>query len=232
MKEAFIQTLRFDELPSTNDFAKQRRTEEKDLFILAKRQSGGRGTKGRSFSSAEGGVYLSLLRFYENFPAKNAFSIMCGGAVAVCETLARYGLQPKIKWPNDIFVHGKKICGILIENTFSGQNIISSIVGVGLNVNNPLPEDLKEIATSMLLEKGGSLDADEVAERLMEGLLAPCSMQKYGEYLGFIGEEVTLLLGEEKLPAILLGVDGEGRLLAKTEEGEKTFSSAEVSLRI
>ncbi len=232
MNEEKIGWLRLEEAPSTNDLAKAKRREGKSLFITAKRQSGGRGTKGRSFSSMEGGVYLSLLRFYEDFPAKNAFSIMCGAAVAVCETLSRYGVEPKIKWPNDIFVNGRKICGILIENTFSGANISSSVVGVGLNVRNPLPDELKEIATTLYLETGKYFSVDEVTERLTNALLQPCSMEKYEEYLGFIGEEVTLLVGKEQILATLLGVDSEGRLRAKTKEGGKTFSSAEVSLRV
>ncbi len=227
-----MQWIRLEETPSTNDFAKAKRGEGNPLVITAKRQSGGRGTKGRSFSSTEGGVYLSLLRFYEDFPTKNAFSITCGAAVAACETLSHYGVEPKIKWPNDIFVNGRKICGVLIENTFSGANISSSIVGVGLNVHNPLPEELKEIATSLFLETGKRFSVDEVAERLTNALLQPCSMEKYEKYLGFIGEEVTLLLGEERTPATLLGVDNEGRLRAKTKEGERLFSSAEVSVRI
>ncbi len=232
MNEKTIEWLRLEETPSTNDLAKAKRGEGKSLFITAKKQSGGRGTKGRSFSSMEGGVYLSLLRFHENFPAKNAFSIMCSAAVAACETLAFYGAQPQIKWPNDIFVNGRKICGILIENTLSGANISSSIVGVGLNVYNPLPEELKEIATTLYLERGKRFPVEEVTERLAKALLAPPSMEKYEKYLGFVGEEVALLLGEERVPAILLGVDSEGRLRAKTKEGEKVFSSAEVSIRI
>ncbi len=66
----------------------------------------GKGTKGRSFSSEKGGVYLSVLRFYENLPAKDAFLIMAGTCAAVCKTLESGGLQPKIKWPNDVFVGG------------------------------------------------------------------------------------------------------------------------------
>ena len=62
-------------------------------------------------------------------------------------------LKPKIKWANDVFVANKKICGILIENIFSGNKISSSLIGVGLNVNNDLPEELNEIATTMRLQK-------------------------------------------------------------------------------
>ncbi len=232
MNEKNIRWIRLEEVGSTNDYAKALRGAGESLVVTAKRQSGGRGTKGRSFSSLEGGVYLTLLRFYEDFPAKNAFEITCGGAVAVCETLAYYGLNPVIKWPNDIFVNGKKICGILIENTFSGSAVSSSVVGIGVNVCNPLPLDLEGIATSMLLASGKTFSVEEVAERLVCELLKPCSMDKYRAYLGFMGEKVTLLLGENRLSATLLSVEEDGKLRVKTEEGEKLLSSAEVSVRI
>ncbi len=232
MNEKKVCRIRLEEVGSTNDYAKAKRGEGKDLFITAKRQTGGRGTKGRSFSSSEGGVYLSMLRFYEHFAAGDAFQIMCGAAVAVCETLKRYGLQPKIKWPNDILVGGRKICGILIENTLSGGSISSSIVGVGVNVHNPLPKELKEIATSIYLETGVKEEVEEVTARLMNELLSPCPMEKYQAYLGFVGEGVTLLLGEETLSATLLGVEEDGRLRVKTAEGERLLSSAEVTLKV
>ncbi len=232
MNEKKLPWLWLEELDSTNEYAKQKRAEGNSLFIVAKRQRGGRGTKGRSFSSLEGGVYLSLLRFFEDFAAKDAFQITCGAAVAVCETLREYGLQPKIKWPNDIFVNGRKISGILIENVFSGSRVASSIVGVGININNPLPRELKEIATSVYLETGVEGAVEETARRLGERLLLPCDMEKYRAYLGFIGERVTLLLGEEALSATLLGVEEDGKLRVKTAEGERLLSSAEVTVRI
>ena len=145
---------RFDEIASTNDCLKEKRAEGIDRIAIAKAQPGGRGTKGRSFSSNVGGLYLSALRFYENLSAKDGFKIMAGAAVAVCKTLKNAGVEPCVKWPNDVHVNGKKICGILIENTLSGDKISSSIVGVGINVSNRLPEELKEIATTLNMETG------------------------------------------------------------------------------
>ena len=221
-----------EEIGSTNDYAKSLRAEKTSLVVTAKRQTGGRGTKGRSFCSEEGGVYLSMLRFYDSFEAKDAFKIMSGTAVAVCETLRFYGVQPMIKWANDVFVGGKKICGILIENTLSGDKISSSVVGVGLNIYNPLPEELSEIATTLFLETGKRFSVEEITEKLIEELLKERTIADYRRYLGFIGERVTLILGNERVPATLLGVDDEGNLLAETEGGEKVFSSAEVSIRV
>ncbi len=229
MNEKTIKFFSFDELPSTNDYAKAS-TEKEDFFVTAKRQTGGRGTKGRSFSSKEGGVYLTKRSFYEDFPACDGFKIMIGAAVAACETLRFYGLQPKIKWPNDVWVKGKKICGILIENVLSGKNIRSSVVGIGLNVCNPLPEELKELATTMAAE-GKTPPVDEVANRLALELSKPRTIEEYRGYLGLMGERVTLLLGEERVPATLLSVTDRGELQADIGGEVRLLSAGEVSVR-
>jgi BirA family biotin operon repressor/biotin-[acetyl-CoA-carboxylase] ligase len=222
----------FEILPSTQDYIKEKRALGEDLIVTAKAQTGGKGTKGRAFSSFEGGVYLSKLSFYENFPAKEAFKIMAGAAVAVCETLASFGLKALVKWPNDIFVNDKKIAGILIENTLSGKNIASSIVGIGLNVNNSLPAELLEIATSMQAETGKTFSVEEVRARLIEALSRPLEMEKYLSYLGYMGREVTLLIGDERIPATLLFVDNEGGLTVEIEGEKRRLTAAEVSIRL
>lgn len=223
---------RFACLPSTNDYAKTQEKEKGNLLVIARTQTGGRGTKGRSFSSCEGGIYLSMRTFYEEFPASQAFKIMQRAAAAVCETLVVFGLIPKIKWPNDVFVGGKKICGILIENTFSGNKISSSIVGVGLNVNNPLPDELKEIATTMKEQLASPLSVASVEETLLRFLCQEGIEENYEKHLGWVGETVTLLWGEERISARILGVDGQGNLRAETAEGERHFAAAEVSIGI
>ena len=156
---------------------------------------------------------------------------MQNAAAAVCETLAGFGVKPYIKWPNDIFVNGKKICGILIENTFSGGYVRSSVVGIGLNVHNVLPEALKDIATTLHTETGETVSVEEVERALIEKLDDGTVAEKYTQYLGLIGENVTLICGENVVRATLIGVDGDGNLLARTASGEERFSSAEVSLR-
>ncbi len=232
MNKKNILWVRLGEVDSTNSYAKTKRAEKFDLIVTAKRQTGGRGTKGRSFSSEEGGLYFTKLSFYDNFPAKNAFKIMIGAAVSVCEVLSFYGLSPAIKWPNDIHVGGKKICGILIENEFSGRNISSSVVGIGLNVCNLLPAELADIATTLLLESGKEYSVDEVAQRLADELEKGRSMQEYRRYLGYVGENVTLLVGEEKISAVLLGVEEDGRLVVQAAEEKKILAAGEVTLRL
>ena len=219
----------FNEISSTNDYLKSRRIDGKNRIAVAKQQSGGRGTKGRSFISSEGGLYLSTLTFYDNFPADRAFEIMQNTAAAVCETLKVLGVKSQIKWPNDIFAGGRKICGILIENTFSGKNITSSVVGLGLNIYNELPQELKEIATTVLEQTGKRYEVKQ-AEEILLSFLQKGVKDKYESYLGFIGEEVRLLSGEKEFSGIVLGVDKQGNLLARVGGKDCVFASAEVQI--
>ncbi len=222
--------IALDEVGSTNDYAKDKRSEGRELVVTAKRQIGGRGTKGRAFSSNEGGVYLSLLN-YPNSPAKDAYQITLGAAVAVCKTLEEYGVKPVIKWVNDVFVNGKKIAGILVENALSGGLVSSSVVGVGLNVNNVLPAELLEIATT--LEKaGGTASVEEVTEKLLAHLEEEFSMEEYRRRLGFVGERVTLIKEEKSVSATLLGVTDLGELQVEIEGETVLAAFGEVSLRV
>lgn len=227
-----IQRVHFDCIASTQDYAKEKRAEGLPLIVTASRQSGGKGTKGRGFSSESGGVYLSKLSFYENLSAKYAFRIMTNAAVAVCETLRFYGLQPLIKWPNDVWVNGKKICGILIENVFAGNAVRSSVVGIGLNVHNELPDELHPIATTMLLETGKTYSVEEVTCRLMTELDKERAMDEYLSYIGYMGRQATLILGDERIPATLLSVDEEGGLLVEIDGKTRRLTAAEVSVKI
>ena len=222
----------FEEIESTNEYAKAQRGLGENLLVVAKSQTGGKGTKGRSFSSNKGGVYLSLLTFYQEFPALNAFEIMQGAAAAVCETLSLFGLKPKIKWPNDVYVNGKKICGILIENALQGKYIASSVVGIGLNVWDELPEELLDIATTLLQETGKKIEVERVIEVLVRFLEEKNIHKKYARYLGWLGEEVTLVIGEKEKRAKLLSVDETGGLWASVDGADRRFVAAEVSLRL
>lgn len=222
----------FDELPSTNQYVKTRLQERKNLCVIATKQTAGKGTKGRSFSSNIGGVYLTKLTFYDNFPVKSAFKLMQRTAVAVCETLVFFGLKPKIKWANDVFVGDKKICGILIENLLQNQFVHASIVGVGLNVCNTLEDELSLIATTMQRETGKNFDVEQVTQKLIENLYTAGLEEKYYDYLGWIGEEVTLSTQDKEYLATLVGVDETGGLIVNIDGQAKRFVSGEVKLHI
>ena len=185
-----MKTTIFDTLPSTNDYCETREFGE-DTAIIAREQTGGKGTKGRSFSSPRGGVYLSLVRYYP-CKAENSFSLMIASCMAVVKTLELYGVSAGVKWPNDVFLNGKKICGILIKNSFEGENVKKSITGIGVNVNNDIPKDLADIAIN-LKSIVGEVDIDEFYKRLIENLYADYSVDEYRSRNIVLGKEITAI---------------------------------------
>ncbi len=229
-KNTAMKIVHFEEIDSTNNYCK--RCGDEDLIVVADRQSGGRGTKGRSFISSAGGIYVSVMRLYSGFESKNAFKIMVNSCVAVCETLKAFNLSPVIRWANDVLIRGKKICGTLIENTFQGENITRSIVGVGLNVNNALPHELDEIATTMSEESGSEQDIAAVRALLIENLQRDYSVDDYRKYINWFGNTVKVNTEQGSYAAVALGVEDDGRLVVQVGGQIKKISSAEVSLRL
>ncbi len=225
-----IQIVELDEIDSTNDFCK-RFPKEADLIVSATSQTKGKGTKGRSFVSDEGGLYVSKMTRYKDFDFANTFSIMISACVAVCETLKYFNLNPTVKWANDVLVNGKKICGTLIENHLGADNVCISIVGIGLNVNNILPDDLKEIATTMSECKGKKLNLKAVRKQLIKNLQNDYTVEEYKSYVNWFGQQVYLDTNGERITATALDVDERGNLVCEIDGEVKKISSAEMSLR-
>lgn len=225
-----MKTIDFECIDSTNDYAKEHAAEG-DMIVTAKRQTAGRGSKNRSFDSGEGGLYITKLEHYDDFPASDVFRIMLDSSLAVCHTLEDFGLSAKIKWPNDVYCNGKKICGILIENTFRGNKIAQSVVGIGLNVNNELPESLKEIAITMSEAKGEKLNVEEVRGRLVFHLKESWEASEYKKYIFFFGKEIDLLQNGNISTVTALDVDDTGRLVINDGGNVRTVTAGEVSLR-
>ncbi len=220
-----MKTTIFDTLPSTNDYCETREFGE-DTAIIAREQTGGKGTKGRSFSSPRGGVYLSLVRYYP-CKAENSFSLMIASCMAVVKTLELYGVSAGVKWPNDVFLNGKKICGILIKNSFEGENVKKSITGIGVNVNNDIPKDLADIAIN-LKSVVGEVDIDEFYKRLIENLYADYSVDEYRSRNIVLGKEITVIKNGESRKAVAEDVAADGSLVLKG--GERLFYG-EVTIR-
>lgn len=220
-----MKTTIFDTLPSTNDYCETREFGE-DTAIIAREQTGGKGTKGRSFSSPRGGVYLSLVRYYP-CKAENSFSLMIASCMAVVKTLELFGVRAGVKWPNDVFLNGKKICGILIKNSFEGENVKKSITGIGVNVNNDIPKDLADIAIN-LKSVVGEVDIDEFYKRLIENLYADYSVDEYRSRNIVLGKEITVIKNGESRKAVAEDIAADGSLVLKG--GERLFYG-EVTIR-
>lgn len=226
-----MKIIELEEVDSTNEYCKRQNFAD-DVIVIAKRQTAGRGTKGRSFISDDGGLYMTVVRHYNDFSAENAFQIMINSCVAVCKTLESFSIKPQIRWANDVLVGGKKICGTLIENTFGGNKIVRSIVGMGINVNNSIPHDLKEIATSVS-QQGVKVSVDEVKNVLVNNLQLDFSIADYKRYIDYFGSTVLLKTEVGESQVVALDVSDDGRLIVKEEDGTvNKISSAEVSLRL
>ena len=132
----------------------------------------------------------------------------------------------------NVYVNGKKSCGILIENALKGKYIASSVVGIGLNVSNQLPKQLADIATTLYKETGKKIGVQGVIDTLVRFLEEENIYEKYEKHLGWLGEEITLVIGETEKKAKLLSVDETGGLWAEVNGEKERFVAAEVSLRV
>lgn len=246
------------EVDSTSNYLKRRAAELPDgHVVVADRQTGGRGRLGRSFLSPAGGVYLSVLLKPEGgktgggqgsslgalSPAQTQFLTICA-AVAVCRALKRAAdMDCGIKWVNDVFWGGKKICGILTEASISAelQSLEYAVVGIGINMGE-VPEEIAGIATSVreatgrrglraavtaaLLEEFERVCLDFVAGDKKEALL-----RAYEDRLFIQGREVLVTTAKEQYRAVVCGVDADAALLLKRDGADLArLVSGEITL--
>ena len=214
---------------STNEYIKKYLKKRENAVVRADEQTAGAGTKGRSFISQKGGLYLTRLNFYDNLSASDAFSIMVNSAMGVVKTLLAYGINAGIKWPNDVYANGKKICGILIQNTFCGDLVDYSIVGIGLNVNNPIADEIKDIATSMKEILGKEIDIEGVFLTLLMNCSMPSTVQEYKNASIILQKQVTVIEGENTYKDLAVDILPDVRL--QLESG-KILSAGELNLKV
>jgi BirA family biotin operon repressor/biotin-[acetyl-CoA-carboxylase] ligase len=175
-----MKTIKLDAIDSTNDFLKNLNKEsevENFTLVTAKFQSKGKGQRGANWSSEKGkNLIMSILINNSSVYFKQIFDLNVFVSIAVFEVLSAYNIPNlTIKWPNDIMSDSKKIGGILIENTFKTDNSISSIIGIGLNCNQNVFENLPK-ATSMSLQTHLFYDVDKLAEAIREQIITNIQM--------------------------------------------------------
>lgn len=234
---------------STNRRAREeaRRGSPEGMAVIAESQSGGKGRLGRSWSSPAGvNVYLSLV-LRPPLPPERIPQLTLLAGVSCARAIGRQtGLDVRLKWPNDIFIGGKKAAGILAE--MEGGNSLCQfvILGIGINVNwktEEMPTDLRDIATSLRAEAGREFDrATLVGETLAElekdyalfretGFSERMREEWTRLALG-IGNRATLTFQDHQLFGEIRGIDRDGALLFTDSEGNtRRFAAGEVSLR-
>lgn len=155
---------------STNDEARGSEYDHMDI-IWAERQSAGRGQRGHSWHSTEGeNLTFSVVLKPTFLPIVEQFLLSEVVALALVDTFAAYGIECRIKWTNDIYAEDRKITGVLIEHSLSGDTLARTIVGIGINVNQrDFPDDLPN-PTSMAIERSRTFDRRAVLELFSERL--------------------------------------------------------------
>lgn len=219
--------LHLKEVDSTNTFLKIKQdTLPHGTVVYADRQTAGRGRYTRTWVSAEGGLYFSVLLKppYGPFLA-NLTQLM---ALSVCQALEKWGLIPTLKWPNDVQINGQKICGILSEAVFD-KNIFQAVVlGVGVNLCQEGLSRVGQPATS-LKEQGVEVSREALLQTILDffwqGYPALCEKgfetihDAYVRRFAALGKEVTVTDGDKTIFGRVQGVSPRGTLLLQTTRG-------------
>jgi len=236
-------------LDSTNTFAKRAgdKGEAEGLLVIAEHQTGGRGRRGRTFHSPDGtGLYMSLLLRPDCAP-EAALDITTCAAAATAEAIeALSGQKTGIKWVNDIYMNGRKVCGILTEAALSAEKgrLAYAVLGIGVNIFVPVedfPEEIRQIAGAVFSEKpDGDIRASlaaEIVSRFLgyyEHLERKDYMQAYIDRMILFGKKVSVhsAVGEVLGEGECLDLDDELRLIVRMTDGEiRALSTGEVSIR-
>lgn len=230
------------ETVSTNNDAKNSNETDGTVFITDL-QTGGKGRLGRQWISPScSGLTMSILLK----PDKEILNLQCVTLVAglaVCNAINKLcKIQTLIKWPNDIIIGTKKVCGILTEGVAKGGKIDSVVVGIGVNVTTDnFPTEIKKKATSLLIETGIEYTREDLAkeiliefekyyEKLLEANISSI-INEYEKLCVNIGRESFFVLNNTEIKGKAVGISENGELLIKTDNEIKSISSGEVSIK-
>lgn len=213
-------------------------------LAVAEFQTAGRGRFERRWQAPKGSSVMMSLLLRPSFAPSAAPMLTLVMGLSVAQAVQSLGLRAQIKWPNDVVLSRKKICGILTEMHLDGANIGNVIIGVGINVNlTDISPELQDKATSLFLEAGYSFERNLVVAAVMErfeknyGIFEKtCDLSKlkeaYEALLANFGQPVRVLEKDNSYEGIALGIDEQGALLVRRENGEIfRVDSGEVSVR-
>lgn len=221
--------LFFQEVGSTMDEAVLRaeRGTEEGTVVVAETQTASRGRQGRVWVSRSGNLYLSIV-LYPSVQTLPYLNSLCG--VAVVRAIANIsGLKPRIKWPNDILLDGKKVAGILVESAIAGDEVHHSIVGIGINVALDADEidEISGGATSLNQASAGDIPRDELLREILQQLDAlyiqlnhdDTPVEEWEELLDTLGQRVRVSWRGEEYVGHAEGIDEVGSLLLRQDDG-------------
>ena len=238
--------LFFPELGSTMDEAARLAMDgaEEGTVVIAERQSAGRGRQGRSWVSQPGNLLLSVLLRPDM--AQLPYISILGGLAAARAVRKTTGLDARIKWPNDLMLSGRKAAGILSESTVEGQSVCYAVLGIGINValNSGDISEISGVACSLNEAAGTEIPREKLLRHLLMDLddlyrslpasgpnVSPPLVAEWTGLLETIGSRVTATFHEDEVRGVAVGVDENGNLLLKTDDGEViTLTAGDVTL--
>ncbi len=215
------------ETGSTMDVARELARKGCPAFtvVAADRQSAGRGRLRRAWYSAAGGLYFTLV-VRPGIPVALSPRVNFLASTTLARVLRTgYGLAAGVKWPNDILVEGRKLCGLLSEMEAESERVAFITIGVGINVNNRLPA-IDSPATSMKVLLGGKVSRREILSRFLdafEDVVAAgdwdAVIPAWKRFSVTLGQPVRIMTGREELHGVALDVDADGALILQTPDG-------------
>lgn len=237
----------FTEVTSTNDVAKKlaARGADEGTVVISEVQTLGRGRLGREWASPKGGIWFSIILRPEVHP-KDASKLTFVASVAVARVIREmFDLEAEIKWPNDVLIGGKKVCGILTETSTKDDVVDFVVVGVGINANVSLesfPQNLRKSLTTLKEELKEEIKQEEFLRALLEELERYYKMflrkkfdlilEEWKNLAGFLGQHVKVLSFDEKISGWAVDVDQSGALIIKLRNGTvKKVMSGDVTIQ-
>ncbi|MDR0855890.1 MAG: biotin--[acetyl-CoA-carboxylase] ligase [Clostridiales bacterium] len=222
--------------PSTNTAAKAAAAAgARGLLVAAGCQPEGRGRRGRSFASKEGGCYFSLV-YTPTVPCDAAMRLTLAAGIAVATALRQCGATDvALKYPNDVWVSGKKICGILTETASDGDTLEWAVTGIGINVRNELPRGVAATSLAALgIAKPRAALISEVTRALQALWTVPPAalLEAYRAFDVITGRDVWIEKDNARTPAYAEKITENGYLQVRTEAGSALVSGADVSIRM
>ena len=221
----------FETIDSTNLFAKKlaKNGVGEGVVVIADIQSKGRGRKNRKWSSSKGGLWFSII-LYPNISPEKGMLVTMASSVAVAQGIKEItGINPVIKWPNDLLINGKKVCGILTEIDAEKDNIKYAIIGIGINVNNKLEKELNKTATTLKQEIGNQVTKVELLKSIIKNLdkLYNKLISKDYKYIkdlwfsfsNIIGKKIQVQDNNILIIGKVIDIDENGCLILDTEHG-------------
>lgn len=241
------EVLYFDTIDSTNTKAQElaKKGYPSGTLVVADKQESGKGRRGRSWVSPSGtGIFMTLM-IKPDINPNNASMLTLVAALAVAKAITSVtGEEALIKWPNDIVINGKKVCGILTEMNAQFDYINHIVVGIGINVHNEsFPEEISQMASSLMIEAGGKrfhraqIIAETMAyfEQYYDTFLKTQDLsalvREYDKLLVNRNKSVRVLDPKEPFDGKAMGITPKGELIVDTWESRKLVSSGEVSVR-